>query len=143
MVKTTEKPINEWNYNFVLPSDMLTLRAVYNTDQVRARTITEYEMRNGYLQTNEENIWVEYTALVPESNWAPYFTQYAIYALASLICMPITDDESLTQYLQAIAYGNVSDAEKGGKFRTAVQQDSQLSPYTQPYMGVLADARWI
>ena len=82
-------PVNEWTYQFILPSNSVsgTPLEVYNSSSTRILPIQSYEL--GYtgsgpaIFTNEEEIYVDYiSSVVTEGLMPSYFVQLLVYMLA-------------------------------------------------------------
>lgn len=139
---STSTPVNEWKYEFIIPDELLYVKAIYDTDGLYCKPITDYDVQDNKIYANSDKLWAEYTYYVPENKWPGYFTQYAIYALAAMLAIPVTDDSDLAAQMQQLAYGNPSEAERGGKFRTAISTESQQAPNDEIYTSELIAARF-
>ena len=139
---SADMPVNEWAYEFIIPEEVLFIKAVYDSDSVSARPIKDYDVQDNKVLANRDKLWAEYTYYVPENRWPGYFTQYAVYALAAMLAIPVTDDNDIAAQMQQLAYGNQSEAERGGKFRTAVATESQQAPNDEIYADDLTSARF-
>jgi hypothetical protein len=121
-------PTNEWTRGFLLP----VLRAervgkplrVYDSAQVGARPVFNYEISQKWVQTDNAICIIEYIRRVPESEWPGYFLTLAIEALASMFALPITENASKEQLHRAIAYGSPSERGRGGLFGVATDADA-------------------
>lgn len=139
-------PVNEYQYSHILPAECLKLWAVFDSDEVNARTLTEYDVQqvgnSRRIYSNFENLWVDYTVYVPESSWPAYFVHFAIHALAALIAQPVTDQTDLAESMQVKAYGMKNENEKGGKYAVATGIDALQKPGEQINSSPLIDARF-
>jgi hypothetical protein len=73
--RLTTNPINEWDYAYQLPGDMLSgVIALFNTADT-----TGFPLRNGWeiygdqVYTNEETVYIDYQYTVDESKMPYYF----------------------------------------------------------------------
>jgi len=135
-------PTNEWLYAHTLPGNCLRVVAIYNTNSSGAQPIKDWTRHGNEIHSNSENLWVQYIYYVDEGDWPGYFTQYAIYALAALLAIPVTDDENIAISMRRIAYGTDEENERGGKFGVAASVDSQSKPPEEVAMPDLILARF-
>lgn len=125
-------PENEFTYRYVVPAEVQRIFAVYRSGQVGAKPITEgWDRVGNFIETNENELWAEYTVYKSESQWPGYFLQYAIHAFATLIAVPYSDDKDLRNDLHVLTYGKDQENERGGKFGVAASTDSQSKPAEQ------------
>lgn len=129
LARTINAPVNEYLYEYVLPSDRLgSVYRVYNSRSVGAQTVTDWEIIGDKLVTNYETVVVDYQALVDEADMPSYFIQLLKYMMAWHLAEPITDQVAKTQYWQSVAVGSPGENNRGGYFRTAAGIDGQGSP---------------
>lgn len=122
-------PTNEYKYRYNVPSGMLYVYKVYDSNSVGAKPIQNgWDLIGDYIYTNEEKIYVEGTFYINEGSWKGFFITYAVHAFAAYIALPVTDDEGLAEKMQLIAYGTPSEMEKGGKFAIAAGIDARQQP---------------
>lgn len=127
--RLTAPPANEWKYAFQLPSGRMGGPiAVFNSGEEGAKPIKGYDVYQDHLYTNEEKIWIDYTAPQDEAKWPPYVITLAIFVIASRIAEPLTDDSSKTDKWHALAYGPPSANMQGGYFSTAKGIDARQRP---------------
>ena len=129
LARTLNTPVNEWKYEYQLPSDRIgPPRAVFNSTSVGARPNTYWEIYGDKILTNEETIVIDYQFSVSESAMPVYFVQLLKYQMAWHLAEPITDQVSKTEYWKAVAMGSPGENNRGGYFRTAAGIDGQGSP---------------
>jgi hypothetical protein len=120
-------PTNEWEYEFQLPGDRLgNPRAVFPSENVGARPFTAWEINGDKLYTNELTIVIDYPYQTQEFAMPSYFVQLLKYMMAWHLAMPITEQESKTQYWQAVATGGGEG--RGGYLRQAINMDAHGQP---------------
>ena len=74
LARTINTPVNEWKYEYVLPSDRIgPIRRVFNSTAVGAGTHTEWTIQGDKLLTNQETVVVDYQFSPLESAWPAYF----------------------------------------------------------------------
>lgn len=143
LARDTAAPISTWAYAFQLPADRLNGGwAVYNTDGLNARPISNFDIQGQKLLANDTDIWIDYTYRAPEAYWPPYFVIFAINALAAALALPATQDKSLADRYDVLAFGSPSDNRKGGLYGEATKTDALSRPNDVIYDSPLIDARW-
>ena len=126
LARTINTPVNEYKYEYQLPSDRLgTIRRAFTSTSVGAGTFNAWTVQGDKLLTNEETIVVDYQFLPEESAMPAYFVQLLNYMMAWHLADPVTDQISKTQYWQQIAVGSPGENNRGGYFRTAMVIDGQ------------------
>lgn len=129
LAKTINTPVNEYLYEYALPSDRLgSVYRVYNSKSVGAPTVKDWEIMGDKLLTNYETVVADYQFLVDEAAMPAYFIQLLKYMMAWHLAEPITDQIAKTQYWQSVAIGSPSENSRGGYFRTASGIDGQGNP---------------
>lgn len=126
LARTTNTPVNQYKYEYVLPSDRLgTIRRAYSSTAIGANTFTDWVIQGDKLLTNEETIVIDYQFEPTESVMPAYFIQLLKYMMAWHLATPITDQDAKAVYWQRIAVGDPSENMRGGYFRTATTIDGQ------------------
>ena len=126
LAQTTNTPVNEYKYEYQLPSDRLgTIRRAFNSTAVGARTFSQWTIQGDKLLTNEETVVIDYQYLPTESEMPSYFIQLLKYMMCWHLATPMTDQEAKAQYWQAVAVGSPGENNRGGYFRTAMVIDGQ------------------
>lgn len=129
LARTINAPVNEYLYEYALPSDRLgSIYRVYNSTSVGAPTVKDWEIMGDKIVTNYETVVADYQYLVDESAMPAYFIQLLKYMMAWHLAEPITDQVAKTQYWQSVAVGSPSENNRGGYFRTAAGIDGQGNP---------------
>ncbi|HEY7804096.1 MAG TPA: hypothetical protein VIC30_06640 [Orrella sp.] len=125
LARLTETPVNEWKYLYQLPGDTLSgVKAVFNSNSPGIRPISYgWEIIGNRLQTNEENIWVDYQFAPNESALPTYFVQLLKYAMAAEIAEAVTDQITKADYFERKAYGAPEQNRRGGYMRVAMNID--------------------
>lgn len=121
-----------WKYLYKIPPNALRIFGVYNSGSENAPPIKRYDTvaddAGQYIASNDEQCFALFTTYVPENIWPAWFVDFAIYALAAHIAMPISDDENLEIRNRVIAYGNPQENGQGGKFALAARTSDQQAP---------------
>lgn len=125
LARLTETPVSEWKYLYQLPGDTLAgVKAVFNSSNPGIRPISHgWEIIGSKLQTNEEDIWVDYQFAPGESLLPTYFVQLLKYAMAAEIAEAVTDQLTKAEYFERKAYGTPSENRRGGYMRVAMNID--------------------
>lgn len=89
LARLTAAPLNEWEYAFQLPSDLIMMYRVYPS--------TDFEIYEDKLFSNESTISVDYLFQPNESLFSPYFQLALEYKLASEFAMIVTSNRSLAE----------------------------------------------
>ena len=79
-------PINEWQYAYQMPTDMLLPIGIYGR--------VDYELYGKHLYTNETSVILEFM-FKPDITWLPaYFSTLMTYSLARDMVKPITESDT-------------------------------------------------
>lgn len=136
-------PVNEFAYRHQIPAECQRILAIYTSDQPGAKPLTSGWRRVGkFIESNEPILYGMYAFYPVENDWPGYFLQYAIYAFAALICVPLSDDADRAVELHVLAYGKANENERGGKFSVAASADAQSQPAEEIQTPELIAARF-
>lgn len=128
LARSATAPVNEWSYAYPMPSDSLTgvPRAVFASSEVGARPVTGgWEVYQKEIQTDYEDVTIDYQAIPLEAEMPSYFVQLLKYAMAWHLAEPVTDQITKAQHWERITVGNPGEAGRGGYFRQAATIDGQ------------------
>lgn len=89
LARLTAAPLNEWQYAFQLPSDMILMYRVYPN--------MDYEIYEDKLYSNASEIEVDYLFRPDTSLFSPSFQLALEYKLASEFALIVTSNRSLTE----------------------------------------------
>ena len=130
LAQDSTTPVNEWNYQYTLPTDAVSSLpvAVFFTGNANAPKQLDFEIYGNKLVTNSNTVYIDYVYDVTEANMPTYFVTLLVYQLAWHLAEPITDQTTKADYWKTHALGNISDQGRGGYFRTATQIDAQGQP---------------
>jgi len=128
--RLSTNPINEWNYAYQLPGDILSgVQAVFESSGRNERQLRYgWEIYGDQLYTNLETVYIDYQASIDESKMPNYFVHFLRTAMAAELGMVITDQASKADYFRGIAYGTPGEQGRGGLFREAMNIDSRGKP---------------
>lgn len=128
LAQLSAAPLNEWNYAYQLPSGMLALRTVMDSVGTTPNDVTEFEIFERQLHTDEAVIAVEYQFQADEADWPPYLVSLMIMAMAAEIAPSVTDQTNKEELWRTKAFGLPGERMQGGFFAVAKRIDSQGSP---------------
>jgi hypothetical protein len=81
--RISSTPLNEWQYEFQMPSDMLRVLKVYPR--------SEYKIYQDRIYSNSQSLAIDYIFRANTSEWPAYFTLAFTYKLASEFALAVTD----------------------------------------------------
>lgn len=128
LARLSTAPTNEWTYAYQLPSDLLLMRALYNSSDTSILPQTNYEIFQDEVYTDETSVYIDYQYQPDESEFPAFFLEFATAAMAAKLAMPITDDLKIEQSKVTRAFGSPSDNMNGGVFGAAKKLDSLQNP---------------
>lgn len=139
-------PINEYTYSHIIPAEALLIWAVFNSDQVGAIPVRDYDIygtaSSRRIFSNHPALYADYTIYADENIWPGYFTQFAINSLAAYTAYPITGNADLATYYHQKAYGSASGNMKAGMLGVAIAQDSKQKRNETLFSAPLVEARF-
>lgn len=92
LARLVSKPLNEYNYAFQLPSDLLLMYRAYPTDQ--------YKIFENLLYSNSPSMEIDYVYRANEKLFPAYFQLACEYKLASEFALIVTSNRSLAETYQ-------------------------------------------
>jgi hypothetical protein len=143
LAQLVQTPINEWKYIYQLPGNLLgNPKAVFNVDAVGARPQRDFEIYGDGLNTNYENVWIDYQYRPEPFEFPPYFVRLLKTALAAEFAEPVTDQITKADYFHNRAYGAPSENMRGGLVRVAINIDGADRPAQQIQEFPISDIRF-
>lgn len=130
LVKISGKPVNEYQYRYALPSDIIDggiVAAFNSTSSAWAAPFTEWTISGQELHTNSGVVVLLYIYDIGVEKWPAYFLSLATSALASKLAVPVTDSAARAQFFSREAFGS-RESRRGGLFGVAVDIDAKSSP---------------
>lgn len=128
LARLVEAPLNEWRCAHALPPDRLQLRQVFTSGAVGATPLLAYEVFEGRLFSNHDDLWCDYQRVAEPASWPAPFRHLARYALAADLAVPVTASASMAQAMRQVAFGAPSERGNGGLMAAARLADSQQQP---------------
>jgi hypothetical protein len=125
--RLSTNPINEWEYAYQLPGDMLSgVLAVFETNGTNERSKRYgWEVYGDQLYTNMETAFIDYQASIPETKMPNYFVRLLRTALAGELAIVVTDQATKADYFKAQAFGSPGENGRGGLMREAMNIDAR------------------
>lgn len=129
LAQLVQTPINEWKYIYALPGNLLgNPKAVFNVGAVGATPQRDFEIYGDGLNTNYENVWIDYQYRPEPFEFPPYFVRLLKTALAAEFAEPVTDQITKADYFHSRAYGSPAENMRGGLVRVAINIDGADRP---------------
>ena len=126
--KLVAAPVNEYQYAFQLPGDLLSLHAAYSSGSAGAIPIQDYDLFGKQLLTNESSIWVDYQHYIVSEEWPSWFDYFVSKSVALQIAKQIPTDQEKVSRLDAEVWGPAQDNRRGGLFGFSMNLDSKQRP---------------
>lgn len=86
LARLTAEPLNEWQYQFQLPTDFIMLIDVFET--------SNFEIYGDKLYTNTTTAYIDYIYRVDEAYFPPWFTKALEFFLAAQYAIPVTGNST-------------------------------------------------
>ena len=127
IARLSTDPINEWEYAYQLPGDMLSgVLAVFETSGTNERSRRYgWEVYGDQLYTNMETAFIDYQATISETKMPNYFVRLLRTALAGEVAIVVTDQAAKADYFRAQAFGSPGENGRGGLMREAMNIDAR------------------
>ena len=127
IARLSTAPINEWEYAYQLPGDMLSgVLAVFESNSTTERSRRYgWEVYGDQLYTNMETVYIDYQASVTETKMPNYFVRLLRTALAGELAIVVTDQAAKADYFKAQAFGSPGENGRGGLMREAMNIDAR------------------
>ncbi len=100
LVRDTTDPDFEWGAQFILPTDYLSMRSIYE-GRFSDENIRSYDLEGDRLLTNETTMEIRYIKKVTDvTKFDPLFVQLLVLQLDLKLVMPLTQDIKLKQTIK-------------------------------------------
>lgn len=119
--RLTATPINEWQYAYQMPTDMLLPLGIYGH--------VDYELYSNHLYTNASSVILEYMFKPDITRIPAYFSTLLTYALARDMVKPITESDAAVNIMHA-KYVKQRDRAMYADAQGRPNRDLQSSPFT-------------
>ena len=94
LARLTAAPLNEFKYQFQLPSDLIVVFKVQDG--------TDYEIYGDKLYSDQEEVYIDYRYRVSETILPDYYALTLQFLLAAQFAIPITDNSQRAQVYQGL-----------------------------------------
>jgi len=118
------EPLNEYQYQYQLPGDLLRLRAIYDSSGDGATPRIDYQRYENQIYANYEEVYVDYQVYLEPIVWPYWFVEFAVVALAAKLAPILTTQDDIAESKMKRAFGLPSDNLQGGLFGQARRIDS-------------------
>lgn len=118
------EPLNEWEHAHQLPSDMLSGPWAVFGDGSELPSHC-FELYDGKLYSDYDEIIIDYSRNVPEGEWPPWFSKFVATAVGGELAMPVSDQVSKGNALLQRAFGTPGAQGRGGLFAECRRLDGQ------------------
>lgn len=92
--RLTEAPNGNWEFVYALPNDLSNINAIYDDKEKTTALTYQFERIGFRIHTNCEELYLNYTAQVPPSQWPAGFRNSAITRLAAVLATRFGGDQS-------------------------------------------------
>jgi len=125
-------PNSEYKYAYQLPPDLYHgPRKVWNSpsgDTSSKTPFLDFDIIQNQLLTDATYIKIDYQKDVAENDMPHHLVEMMVRALMAEIAFTVTDQQNAADAAMSSAWGNPSEAGKGGYFREAARLDSAIRP---------------
>ena len=139
-----DAPVSEFEFQFLLPSDCLSIRAVCNNEDMQIPT--EYQKEDNRILARFDPVWIRYTALITDMEQFPPGCYTALaHRLAQFLSGPLTGNKGLGDRLvvqseQMVEDGGAIDGRQGSPNQVTSSQllnaRSRTGSMWHPYIGI-------
>ena len=124
LTRSAEVPANDWKYYYQLPPDRMGSGplAVYDTTQVTADPVTEFEIFGNKLAASYEIVLIDYAIKRedPEQHFPNWFEMMLAACVKAHIAFAITHQQNVADEARQVAYGTPADGGRGGMMGDAL-----------------------
>lgn len=96
LAQLNKQSISGYSKAYALPTDFLSVQGIDGVG-------VEYEIAEGVLYTNADNVNLKYTYAVDVNSWNPAFKLLVSYQLASIIANPVTSNTTKAEFYTTMA----------------------------------------
>ena len=123
--RMVDKPLNEWQYQYQLPTDMVAVITDYPIDN--------YEIYGDKLYSNNGSVSIDYVCRLDESQLPLWFTKTMEFYLAMQFAIPVTgNSQRLGEMMQFFTQ----------QLRSAKNIDSTIRPNAGVFDSPFTSIRW-
>lgn len=142
LTRLAASPVQRWRYAYIIPGEALSgyPHAVFHLQGQKLGT-NQFEVSRGRVLCNFPQVWADLIVDRRESEWPAYFQKLMAHAIAADVGLAITDQQSITDYHRAMAFGTPSEGGIGGLMGEAMTLDAQSEGGTGIASDYFVDAR--
>jgi len=115
-------------YAFTIPTDFLIMVNAYTSLTVNPVARTKYEIFETVLHTDFTPCYIDYIYNLTEDNMPDWYQFFMMNALAGVLAIPLTDEESLSTKYTQLAFGSPSENGEGGLYKKTKGIDARNQP---------------
>lgn len=123
--RLTASPLNEWQYQYQIPTDSVAIITVYPVD--------DYEIYEDKIYANNSSLSIDYVYRVDESKLPLWFAKTMEYYLAMQFAIPVTGNSTRLGEMQQLWTQQL---------RSAKNIDSTIRPNTGVFDSPFTFIRW-
>ena len=123
--RSSEVPLNEWQYQYQLPTDIVAVITTYPN--------TNYEIYGDKLYANDGSISIDYVYRMDESQLPLWFTKTMEFYLAMQFAIPVTGNSTRLGEMQQLFTQQI---------RSAKNIDSTIRPNAGVFDSPFTSIRW-
>lgn len=94
LARLTDSPLNEFSYQFQIPSNSVNIIKVYNGG--------DYEIYGDKIYSNDTEMSIDYVYRVDETLLPPHFTLALQFLLAAQFAIPVTDNSQRAAVMEGL-----------------------------------------
>ena len=128
-------PVAHWKFQYTFPTDIVApgVYALFESNRTGTNPIKDYtlglnDQQQAVILSDRRELWMVYTIRLPEAQWPPHFYRLAVFAMAAILAIPLTEDPDKDSVWQAKAYGTPQEGGEGGFLANAKRIDAQQAP---------------
>lgn len=116
------KPMSGFAYQFDMPGDMLGAPLRVSDSADCQHPVRRFRLEGQTLHCDSADIWLRCKVKLDPRDWDDQFTDAFCVALASMLAVPVKQDEDLAYSLTIKAFGTAQERMTGGLFGRLISQ---------------------
>ncbi|MGL4490518.1 MAG: hypothetical protein ACRCU5_13860 [Rhizobiaceae bacterium] len=147
LTRLSEAPTTGFSYQFQLPGDMLGAPLRVSASADCRHPVRNFRLEAGTLHSDCPEIWLRCKVKLDPRDWDDQFADCFAVALASMLAVPVKQDEDLAYSLSAKAFGSPQERMTGGLFGRLISQMRAGEPvgdglYAEDPLTAAHDGAW-
>lgn len=135
-------PLNEWQYSFDKPANLLTLHAIFDNTAVGSMAYGNYELFESNIYSDRDELWADFQISKESQFWPKYFEEFAVMAFAAKLAPILTDKQNIADDKRVLAWGQPSEKLRGGLAGLALGIDAKQAPSEPVNSNPFVEARF-